>query len=226
MFVAVARIAFAIPDAETPKSRRHVIGKVIERVRSKFNASVADVGDPCAWQKAVIGISVVGNEQNFVRGNMDRILTAIDELYVAPVVYRSVEVIPMGDSVMGGDDWSRMAAKMGDSLDSRSAACSTETTGDGMEDRDGAYEACRHRKQGKCRKARDDGQEAPWPGVKTLADVEDPNDPEAAGFRAPSKDRQQGKKGGGKVKSAKDMNDEERAAAIRALVDMMRHPKG
>lgn len=224
MFVAVARIAFAIPDAESPKSRRHVIGKVIERVRSKFNASVADVGDPCAWQRAVIGISVVGNEQNFVRGNMDRILNAIDELYVAPVVYRSVEVIPMGETVMAGEDWNRLVTKMDSDLD----AHSNLADGDGWEDREDAGETVgRGKNHGRRLKRRGDGaEELPWPGVKTLADVEDPNDPEAAGFRMPpSKGQSNHGKKGGKAKNVKEMTEEERAAAIRELVNRMRHPK-
>jgi|GEM_PF-54735 Uncharacterized protein conserved in bacteria len=203
MFVAIARIALAIPDADSPKSKRQVVGKVIERVRSKFNASIAEVDNSGSWKRAVIGISVVGNEQTFVQTCIDKILAAVEELYVAPIVSRAIEIVPLGESLFGSDEWKRLESKLDTDLD--------EEVDD---DEDGAGQDSREHSSRRPHET--------WPGVRTLADVEDPNDPEAAGFKAEPKPQ---KPKGGKAKPIKMMSDAEKSAALAALREQMKKPK-
>ena len=207
MFVAIARIALAIPDADSPKGKRQVVGKVIERVRSKFNASIAEVDNSSSWKRAVIGISVVGNEQAFVQTCIDKILTAVEELYVAPIVSRAIEIVPLGETLFGGNEWKRLEAKLDTDL--------AEESADEMAAAEG-------REQADSRRHSSDKPHETWPGVRTLADVEDPDDPEAAGFRA---DPKPPKPKGGKAKSIKMMSDAEKSAALAALREQMKRPK-
>lgn len=214
MFVAVARLSLAIPESDSPKHKRQIVGKIVERIRGKFNASVAEVETIGSWQSAVIGISVVGNEQGAVQNHIERILRVIDDMYAAPVVSRAVEVIPLGTALHADAALDQLAAKLEADFSMSSAADGSDGAA-----RDEASEGGNHRaSHGK--KKKNAADESDWPEVKTLADVEDPNDPEAAGYRAPPKSRQTGKK-----KSPKDMSPEERAAAIRALADEMKRPR-
>lgn len=212
MFVAIARIALAIPDADSPKGKRQVVGKVIERVRSRFNASIAEVDNSASWKRAVIGISVVGNEQAFVQACIDKILAAVEELYVAPIVSRAIEIVPLGETLFGRDEWKRLEAKL-----------DTDLASDGGEE-DSSLDASEGRETGDDRRRGTASAEPheTWPGVRTLADVEDPNDPEAAGFRAAPKPP---KPKAGKAKSIKMMSDAEKSAALAALREQMKRPK-
>lgn len=157
MFVAVARIALSLPEVRSLKGKRQIVNKIVERVRAQFNAAVAEVDDNDAWQRAVLGIAVVGNAQGFVQSCIDKILAFIEALYLAPIVSRAVEVVPLGASLFGQPEWEKLEAKI-----------AMDLAGEGA--------------HGPRREA--DERET-WPGVRTLADVEGEGDPEAASFRAP-----------------------------------------
>lgn len=64
------RLEIHLPAADSLKAKRSVVNSVKERVRSRFNASVAEVGHQDLWQRATIGVAVVGEAQ----GVLDRVL--------------------------------------------------------------------------------------------------------------------------------------------------------
>ncbi len=107
MFVAVARVTLSIPDSGSLKGKRQVLRRVIDRVKARFNVSIAEVGEQELWQKAVIGIAAVANDSSFAQESVDKVVRFIEEMYVAPMVGRETEVIPMGGDLYGrrgGDD--------------------------------------------------------------------------------------------------------------------------
>ncbi len=56
------------------KEKRHIIKKIIERTKNKFNASVAEVEKNDLKQSAVIGFVVLGNNNSFVNSTLDKIV--------------------------------------------------------------------------------------------------------------------------------------------------------
>ena len=109
MFVAVAKITLSIPGAGSLKSKRQVLHKVIDKVKARFNASIAEVADNDLWQRATLGLATVANEHNFARESLDKVLRFIEELYVAEVVDQTTEVITLG----GEDDGSHFGSEAG-----------------------------------------------------------------------------------------------------------------
>ena len=97
MFVCVARVTLDIPAAGSLKAKRQVLRRVTDRVKAKFNVAVAEVEDNELWNRAVIALSVVGNERRHVNEMMEKIIHFIDDLYVAPVANREVEIVPFSD---------------------------------------------------------------------------------------------------------------------------------
>jgi uncharacterized protein YlxP (DUF503 family) len=104
MFVAIARITLSIPDSGSLKSKRHVVRKVLDKVKARFNVSVAEVEDNDLWQKATLGVAAVANEHAFAQESVDKVVRFVEELYVAPVIGCSTEVIPLGSELYGEDD--------------------------------------------------------------------------------------------------------------------------
>ena len=49
-----------------------VLRRVKDLVRQKFNVSIAEVAENDVWQRAVLGIAVVGNERRFVEARSTR----------------------------------------------------------------------------------------------------------------------------------------------------------
>ena len=99
MFVCVARVSLDVPAAGSLKAKRQVLRKVTDRVKAKFNVSVAEVDANDLWQRAVIALALVGNDKANVNEQMDKVLHFIEEMYVAPVAGRELEILSFGDQL-------------------------------------------------------------------------------------------------------------------------------
>jgi len=74
MTVGIARLTLYIPDSHSLKEKRMVLRRVKDRTRDKFNVAVAEVEDNDVWQRAVLGLAVVGNEGRFVESALDEVI--------------------------------------------------------------------------------------------------------------------------------------------------------
>jgi uncharacterized protein YlxP (DUF503 family) len=90
MVVGVLRLTLYIHGAGSLKDKRQVLRKVTDRLRSRFNVSVAEVGENDVWQTAVIGISAVANDHRFVNEVLDK--CARDAGAIAEIVKREMEI--------------------------------------------------------------------------------------------------------------------------------------
>ncbi len=99
MFVCVARVTLDIPAAGSLKAKRQVLRRVTDRVKAKFNVAVAEVEDNDVLSRATIALSVVGNERAHVNEMMDKIFQYIDDMYVAPVAHRELEILSFGEDL-------------------------------------------------------------------------------------------------------------------------------
>ncbi len=117
MFVGVARVSLEIPAAASLKAKRQVLRRVTDRVKAKFNVALAEVEDNDVWNRAVIALSVVGNERRHVNEMMDKILQFIEDLYVAPVANREMEILSFGEDLFlrgSGDEVGSLTIPKGD----------------------------------------------------------------------------------------------------------------
>jgi uncharacterized protein YlxP (DUF503 family) len=57
----VLRFRLRIPESGSLKDKRQVVRSVMQRLRNKFQVSVAEVDDNDAWQIATIGVACVAN---------------------------------------------------------------------------------------------------------------------------------------------------------------------
>ncbi|MBI3185684.1 MAG: DUF503 domain-containing protein [Myxococcales bacterium] len=106
MFVCISRFTLQIPASGSLKAKRQVLRRVTDRVKARFNVSVAEVDDNDVWQRATVAMAVVGNERRHVQEQMDKILQFVEDMYVAPVASRETEVIALGDRLAGQPDGS------------------------------------------------------------------------------------------------------------------------
>jgi hypothetical protein len=68
-------------------------------VKARFNVAVAEVEDQDLWQKASIGLAVVGNERRHVDEQMEKIIHFVEEMYIAPLMHREKEILAFGDKL-------------------------------------------------------------------------------------------------------------------------------
>jgi uncharacterized protein YlxP (DUF503 family) len=74
MHLAALRIVLHIPQSRSLKEKRHVLRALKDRLKNKFNISVAEVDDNDLWQRAVIGVAIVSNDGHFV----DQVLSGVE----------------------------------------------------------------------------------------------------------------------------------------------------
>jgi uncharacterized protein len=101
MFVGVARLTLQIADSGSLKSKRQVLRRVTDRLKARFNVSVAEVEDQDLWQRATIALAVVSADKRHVDEQIQKILNFVEEMYVAPVVSRELEILSFGDQLFG-----------------------------------------------------------------------------------------------------------------------------
>src|SRR5438067_6201315 len=101
MFVCVARLTLEIPDSGSLKAKRQILRRVTDRVKARFNVSVAEVDENDTWNRAVIALAVVGNDRRFVDEQMSKIIQYVDDMYVAPLIGREMEILSFGDALEG-----------------------------------------------------------------------------------------------------------------------------
>jgi uncharacterized protein YlxP (DUF503 family) len=63
VIVLSATIVLKLHDPRSLKDKRQVVKSVCERVRNRFNVSIAEVDDLESWQLATLGLAVVSNDQ-------------------------------------------------------------------------------------------------------------------------------------------------------------------
>jgi len=101
MTVGIARLTLFLPEAHSLKEKRMVLRRVKDRAQQKFNLSIAEVGENDLWQRAVLGIAVVGNGRRFVESALDEVIRFVrDE---AEVSNAEREIQTFGDALANND---------------------------------------------------------------------------------------------------------------------------
>lgn len=105
MFVGVLRLTLHLPAPGSLKSKRHLVRSAIDRVKAKFNVSVAEVAENDLWQKSVVGVAAVGNDHAFVNETLDKVAGFVASVHGGQILVtgRDVEIVPYGDGIGEGE---------------------------------------------------------------------------------------------------------------------------
>jgi uncharacterized protein YlxP (DUF503 family) len=93
MAVGVCTVELYMPDGHSLKAKRQILMSLKDRLRGKFNVSVAEVGDQELWQKAVLGIACVANERSYVTQVLDQAVNVIRAVPTVEIVQTQLDVL-------------------------------------------------------------------------------------------------------------------------------------
>ena len=105
MIVGAAIVELIIHGSQSLKQRRGVVRSISQRLRNRFNLAVAEIGGQDTWQRAVLGLSVVGGDAVNVRKVLDRALDFIEDLHLAEVVHTDIEIVELPTNLGDGTEW-------------------------------------------------------------------------------------------------------------------------
>ena len=93
MIVGLCTIELFIPDSQSLKDKRQVVLSVKDRLREKFNVSIAEVDGQDLWQRAVLGLACVANDGRHVNQVLDQALNLIRGNPAVEIVQSRVEML-------------------------------------------------------------------------------------------------------------------------------------
>jgi uncharacterized protein len=73
MAIAFLTLELRIEAAHSLKDRRQVLRSVKDRLRAKFNISVAELDPSDAWQRATIGVVAISSSRDYLDGLMKHV---------------------------------------------------------------------------------------------------------------------------------------------------------
>lgn len=78
MIVGVLRMELSLDEVFSLKDKRQILKSIIERLKSRYNASIAEVDLNDTWKNAVIGVSCVSNDAKHVDSMLNNIVNFVE----------------------------------------------------------------------------------------------------------------------------------------------------
>ena len=73
-WVGVLRFALRVPGSRSLKEKRKPIAQIRDRLRSRRNVSVAEIGHLEDHSRSILAVTMVANDQRFVRSTLDQLV--------------------------------------------------------------------------------------------------------------------------------------------------------
>ncbi|MHB1418887.1 MAG: DUF503 domain-containing protein [Bacillota bacterium] len=93
MIVVICTIEVRISEAQSLKDKRRVVKSIIERVRNRFNVSIAEVDNQDNWKQATIGIAHVSNDPARVHQILNEVVHMVERDVEGDVIDSFVEIL-------------------------------------------------------------------------------------------------------------------------------------
>jgi len=93
MVVGLCTVELFIAGSQSLKDKRQVIHGLKDRLRGKFNLSIAEVDGQDLWQKAILGMACVANDGSYVNQVLEQALNVIKSMPAVEVVRTQQELL-------------------------------------------------------------------------------------------------------------------------------------
>ena len=91
--VALGLVELHLPDVDSLKGKRHVLKGLKEKVRARFEVSVAEVDHQDVWQRATLAIAYVSADARHANTVISKAMDFIEDNVAGRVLDTSVEIL-------------------------------------------------------------------------------------------------------------------------------------
>jgi hypothetical protein len=91
--VALGLVELHLPDVESLKGKRHVLKGLKEKVRARFEVSVAEVDHQDLWQRATLALAYVSADARHANAVIAKAMDFIEDNVAGQVLDTSVEIL-------------------------------------------------------------------------------------------------------------------------------------
>ena len=85
MYVGCCSIKFFLHGNHSLKGKRQIVRKLKDRLKNRFNVSVAEIGNQDVWQSLHMGIVAVNSDPKYLEGQVNRVVDAIEKMHLAEI---------------------------------------------------------------------------------------------------------------------------------------------
>ncbi len=93
MLVGLVKLIVYIPEGHSLKEKRRILNMIKDRVKSRMNIIISEVGDQDLWQKAELGFAVVSNDSSFIDSVISKTTEMIENTIPGHIIDRRHEII-------------------------------------------------------------------------------------------------------------------------------------
>ncbi len=91
--MAVGVVELHLPDVGSLKGKRHALKGLKERVRARYEVSVAEVGHHDLWQRATLALACVSHDARHANEVVSKAIDFIEEHVEGQVIDTAVEIL-------------------------------------------------------------------------------------------------------------------------------------
>lgn len=93
MVVGVCSLKLILYESNSLKDKRNIIKSIMNRLKSKFNISIAEVDLNGSWQSTVIGFACVTNDTSHANKTMSNVINFIDMDSRVEIIEHNIEIL-------------------------------------------------------------------------------------------------------------------------------------
>lgn len=79
MNIGACKVRLRLPENDNLKGKRQTSKSIIERVKNRFNVSIAEVGDHELWQVITLGVTCVSTSPQHVNEVLSKVVDFIEK---------------------------------------------------------------------------------------------------------------------------------------------------
>jgi len=93
MPVGLLTLELHLADAQSLKDKRQVLRSLKDKLRARFNVAVAELDYQDTWQRSVVGVVTLSNEEQHVEEALQKVLAEADNILGPLIVSHAIDLL-------------------------------------------------------------------------------------------------------------------------------------
>jgi len=89
--IGILYVDLFIGEARSLKGKRMVLRRLKDRIRNRFNVSIAELNGHDKWQVCTLGFTMIGNDHRYVNAALQSVVSFIESDHAVEICGQNVE---------------------------------------------------------------------------------------------------------------------------------------
>ena len=92
MHIGICTLHLRLLEGRSLKEKRRVIKSIKDRIRGKFNVSIAEIDKLDKWQSATLGVACVSNDARFTNSMLSNVVDFVNGIHTVELSDYEIEI--------------------------------------------------------------------------------------------------------------------------------------